>query len=96
MFGDFIFRKRSLGEKAPIFEAEMEKNITVIYWNIDHPFYLDFIVPNSENHFYYTAIHYTYKTYKGRRLGKNAYCQICDYFLPLDVVNYTIISFSST
>jgi len=41
------FRQRQLGEKAPLYEAEQKRDITVIYWNIDHPFYLDFIAPNS-------------------------------------------------
>lgn len=42
------FGYRELGEKGPIYEADQYRDIILIYWNIDHPFYLDFIAPNAD------------------------------------------------
>lgn len=43
------FRTKSLDKAGVLYIAEMEKDVTVIYWNVDHPFYVDFIIPHEED-----------------------------------------------
>jgi hypothetical protein len=42
------FNYRRFGEKGPLYEADREREKTVIYWNEDHPFYREFIEKNHE------------------------------------------------
>tara|TARA_R110001599_G_C12262130_1_gene660557 strand:- start:2330 stop:3967 length:1638 start_codon:yes stop_codon:yes gene_type:complete len=35
------------GVKGPLYEADMERNVVIVKWNEDHPFYTDVIAPNS-------------------------------------------------
>jgi len=37
------FDRKTLGEKGPVYEADQERDIVVIYWNVDHPFFREFI-----------------------------------------------------
>jgi hypothetical protein len=41
--------KRLGGEKGPLYEAEKEKDVVVIYWNEEHPFYTEFVAENADN-----------------------------------------------
>lgn len=41
------FRTKSMDKAGPLFTTEMEKDVTVIYWNVDHAFYADFIIPHE-------------------------------------------------
>jgi hypothetical protein len=43
------FRLKALGEKAPLYEVDQERDVVVIYWNSDHPFYQEFIERNTNN-----------------------------------------------
>jgi hypothetical protein len=43
------FRNKELTERGPVYEADMEKDTVIIYWNINHPFYKLFIEKNLEN-----------------------------------------------
>lgn len=43
------FRTKSFSAAGPLYESEIEKNKTVINWNIDHAFYKEFIIPHSGN-----------------------------------------------
>lgn len=43
------FLQKSLGEKGPVYEAEIEKDAVLIYWNEDHPFFTLFIENNKDN-----------------------------------------------
>ncbi len=42
------FLQKSLGEKGPVYEAAIEKDAVLIYWNEDHPFFRLFIEPNKD------------------------------------------------
>ena len=43
------FRTKSMDKAGPLYTAEMERDTTVINWNIDHPFYIDFIIPYEDD-----------------------------------------------
>lgn len=43
------FRSKSLGEKAPLYEPDQEKDMVIVSWNIDHPFYQQVVAPNAED-----------------------------------------------
>lgn len=43
------FRKKELGERGPLYEADMERDTVVVYWNSQHAFYTDFIAPHSDS-----------------------------------------------
>ncbi len=42
------FRMKSLGERGPLFEPDQEKDMVIVYWNVDHPFYLEVVAPNGD------------------------------------------------
>lgn len=41
------FRTKSMDKAGPLYSCDMEGMVTVIYWNIDHPFYKQMIIPNE-------------------------------------------------
>jgi len=41
------FRTNARGEKAPLFEPDQEKDVVIVVWNVDHPFYQQVIAPFS-------------------------------------------------
>ena len=41
------FKTKSMDKAGPLYSAEMEGSVTIINWNIDHPFYSEFIIPNE-------------------------------------------------
>ncbi len=43
------FESHSFGLTGPIFEAEKQGKITIIQWNIDHPFYERFLIEYKDN-----------------------------------------------
>lgn len=43
------FETSALGVKGPLWESAMEKGTVIVKWNVDHPFYITTISPNSEN-----------------------------------------------
>lgn len=43
------FRLKSLGDKGPLYEVDQERDIVIIYWNEDHPFYSEFIEINADS-----------------------------------------------
>ncbi|CAG0995119.1 hypothetical protein METP3_02901 [Methanosarcinales archaeon] len=43
------FLQKSLGEKGPLYETDIEKDSVLIYWNEDHPFFRIFIEQNKDN-----------------------------------------------
>lgn len=43
------FRTKSMDKAGPLYTSEMEGDVTSIYWNIDHPFYQDFIIPHEDD-----------------------------------------------
>jgi hypothetical protein len=43
------FENHSFGLTGPIFEAEKQGKITIIQWNIDHPFYQRFLIEYKDN-----------------------------------------------
>ncbi|MDD5459200.1 MAG: ATP-binding protein [Phycisphaerae bacterium] len=43
------FEEKEGDEKGPLYEADQERDIVVVRWNIQHPFYADVIVANSNN-----------------------------------------------
>lgn len=43
------FRTKNMDKVGPLYTAEMEKDVTVIYWNVEHPFYQDFIIPYEQD-----------------------------------------------
>ncbi|MBN1765048.1 MAG: ATP-binding protein [Sedimentisphaerales bacterium] len=42
------FKLKSMGEKAPLFEPDQIRDVVIVNWNTDHPFYLQVIAPNSD------------------------------------------------
>ena len=45
---DVNFRTKKMDVAGPLYRSEMEGTTTVIYWNIEHPFYSEFIQPNVD------------------------------------------------
>ena len=43
------YETSTLGVKGPLWESGMEKGTVIVKWNVDHPFYITTISPNSEN-----------------------------------------------
>lgn len=43
------FETHSFGSTGPIFEVEKQGKITIIQWNIDHPFYERFLIQYKDN-----------------------------------------------
>ena len=43
------FETHGFGLTGPIFEAEKQGKITIIQWNIDHPFYERFLIEYKDN-----------------------------------------------
>lgn len=43
------FETHSFGLVGPIFEAEKQGKITIIQWNMDHPFYERFLIEHKDN-----------------------------------------------
>lgn len=42
------FRTKQLGAKGPIFDPDIEKGVIIVYWNADHPFYTNLVLPNNQ------------------------------------------------
>ncbi len=43
------FKSKSLNERGPVYDTDMERDTIIIYWNVDHPFYKHFIEKNVGN-----------------------------------------------
>ncbi|GAB1401317.1 hypothetical protein MASR1M68_02280 [Elusimicrobiota bacterium] len=43
------FGLKKLGEKGPLYDVDQEREKVIIYWNEEHPFYLNFVSPNGDN-----------------------------------------------
>lgn len=43
------FRTKNMDKVGPLYTTEMENDVTVIYWNVEHPFYQDFIIPYEQD-----------------------------------------------
>jgi hypothetical protein len=43
------FEQIKNGEKAPLWEADQERDKIIVRWNIDHPFYQTVVSPNADN-----------------------------------------------
>ena len=41
------FKTKEMDKAGPLYSCEMEGTVTLIYWNIDHPFYQQMIIPNE-------------------------------------------------
>jgi hypothetical protein len=42
------FDRKNLTEQGPVYEADQERDIVVIYWNVDHPFFGEFIEAHAQ------------------------------------------------
>jgi len=42
------FRTKALGDKSPLYQPDQERDVIIVYWNIDHPFYQQVVAPNAE------------------------------------------------
>ncbi len=42
------FETIQMGEKAPLFQPDQERDKVIVRWNVDHPFYLEVIAPNAD------------------------------------------------
>ena len=42
------FQERSIGERGPLYEADQERDVVIIRWNTEHPFYTDVVAASSE------------------------------------------------
>lgn len=42
------FQERSIGEKGPLYETDQERDVVIIRWNTEHPFYTDVVAASSE------------------------------------------------
>ena len=47
-----------MGEKAPLFEPDQVKDVVVVTWNTDHPFYTQVVAPYSEEPTVFNPIAY--------------------------------------
>jgi hypothetical protein len=43
------FRMKALGERGPLYEPDQERDTVIVYWNTDHPFYLEVVAPNADH-----------------------------------------------
>lgn len=43
------FEKRAIGERGPLYETEQERDVVIIRWNEEHPFYIDVVAANSDD-----------------------------------------------
>ena len=42
------FQERQIGEKGPLYETDQERDVVIIRWNTEHPFYTDVVAASSE------------------------------------------------
>jgi hypothetical protein len=50
------FQAAKLGKNGPIYEAEQVGRVTVIQWNIEHPFYERFVLERKDDQTLRTSI----------------------------------------
>lgn len=62
------FEQAAKGEKAPLFEPDQQRDVVVITWNTDHPFYQGVVVPNAENPSVFNPIAYLIYCYASAEL----------------------------
>ncbi len=43
------FEERQIGERGPLYETDQERDVVIIRWNTEHPFYLDVVAANSDD-----------------------------------------------
>ena len=43
------FRTKELGEKGVLYESDQERDIVIVYWNVEHPFYQRVVAPSADN-----------------------------------------------
>jgi len=43
------FEERAIGEKGPLFESDQERDVVIIRWNDEHPFYSDVVKASRED-----------------------------------------------
>jgi hypothetical protein len=43
------FDERPIGEKGPLFESDQERDVVIIRWNREHPFYADVVKANRDD-----------------------------------------------
>jgi len=41
------FKTKSMDKAGPLYSCDMDGTVTLIYWNVDHPFYKQMIIPNE-------------------------------------------------
>lgn len=42
------FEERKIGDRGPLYEADQERDVVIIRWNTEHPFYIDVVAANSD------------------------------------------------
>ncbi len=42
------FQERKIGERGPLYETDQERDVIIIRWNTEHPFYTDVVAASSE------------------------------------------------
>lgn len=62
------FEHAARGEKAPLFEPDQRRDVVIITWNTDHPFYQSVVVPNAQNPAVFNPIAYLVYCYASAEL----------------------------
>jgi hypothetical protein len=63
------FESATLGKSGPIYEAEQEGKVTVIQWNVDHPFYERFILDRKDDKTLLTSVDFLVYSMATAELG---------------------------
>ena len=62
------FEQAARGEKAPLFEPSQQRDVVVVTWNTDHPFYQGVVVPNADNPAVFNPVAYLVYCYASAEL----------------------------
>jgi len=62
------FQTESMGEKAPLYSPDQERDVVIVTWNVDHPFYQEVVSPNSNDPAVFNPLAYLIYCYANAEL----------------------------